>query len=245
VELALSPRTRLLAVVHPGNPTGSFLSVSELGALDALCASRGLPLISDEVFADYPLLDDAQRAGPAAASGEALSFSLGGLSKSAGLPSWKLGWIRIGGPSGPRRRTVAALESVADSYLSVATPVQRALAGVLALAPRIRAAILGRLRGNLAVLRASLAGLPAAELLEPAGGWAAVIRVSSPLPNKLTDEELVLDLLDRTGVLVHPGYFFDFATEDFLVLSLLPEPGRFAEAAGRLAGYPGFSSPRP
>ena len=240
VELALSPRTRLLAVVHPGNPTGSFLSVAEQDALDALCASRGLPLISDEVFSDYPLEDDPRRAGPAAASGEALSFSLGGLSKSAGLPSWKLGWIRLGGPPGPRRRTVAALESVADSYLSVATPVQRALAGVLALAPRIRASILGRLRGNLAVLRASLAGLPAAELLEPAGGWAAVIRVSSAL----TDEELVLDLLDRTGVLVHPGYFFDFATEDFLVLSLLPEPGRFAEAAGRLAGYPGFSSPR-
>jgi alanine-synthesizing transaminase len=231
VEAALSPRTRLLALIHPGNPTGSFLSAAEQGAMLALCASRGLPLISDEVFADYGLTE-APHAGPAAASGEALSFSLGGLSKSAGLPSWKLGWIRVGGPPELRRRTVAALEMVADTYLSVATPVQRALAGVLELAPRIRAEILGRVRGNLAGLRAALAGVPAVELLEPEGGWAAVIRVRRPGAD---DEELVLEILEREGVLVHPGYYFDFATEDFLVLSLLPEPGRFAEGVDRLA----------
>jgi aspartate/methionine/tyrosine aminotransferase len=200
--------------------------------MDALCASRGLPLISDEVFADYALNDDLpHRAGPAAASGEALSFSLGGLSKGAGLPSWKLGWIRAGGPHDLRRRAVAALEMVADTYLSVAAPVQRALAGVLDLAPRIRAAILGRIRDNLAVLRAALAGVPAVELLEPEGGWSAVLRVFLPA----TDEELALELLDRAGILVQPGYFFDFATEDFLVLSLLPEPARFAAGVRRLA----------
>ncbi|HTG35043.1 MAG TPA: pyridoxal phosphate-dependent aminotransferase [Thermoanaerobaculia bacterium] len=236
VEIALSPRTRLLALIHPGNPTGSFFSVEEQEAMLALCASRGLPLISDEVFAEYPLVEEARRAGPAAALGEALSFSLGGLSKSAGLPSWKLGWIRVGGPPGPRRRTVAALEMVADTYLSVATPVQRALAGVLELAPRIRAEILGRVRGNLAVLRAALAGVPAVELLEPEGGWAAVIRVRRPGAD---DEALVLEILEREGVLVHPGYYFDFATEDFLVLSLLPEPGRFAAGVGRVARFLG------
>jgi hypothetical protein len=167
-----------------------------------------------------------------------LSFSLGGLSKSAGLPSWKLGWIRAGGPPGLRRRTVAALELLADSYLSVSTPVQRALAGVLDLAPRIQAAIRGRVRDNLAVLRAAVAGSAATELLEPEGGWSAVLRVCRPV----SDEELVLDLLDQAGVLVHPGYFFDFATEDFLVLSLLPEPERFAEGARRLAAYLAESS---
>jgi aspartate/methionine/tyrosine aminotransferase len=238
VELALSPRTRLLALIHPGNPTGRFLSAQEQEAVDALCASRGLPLISDEVFADYFLAedsfrDDSHRAGPAAASGEALSFSLGGLSKSAGLPSWKLGWIRAGGPLGLRRQALAALELVADSYLSVASPVQRALAGVLALAPRIRAAILGRVRENLAMLRAALAGHPAVELLEPEGGWSAVLRVCRPV----SDEELVLELLDRAGVLVHPGYFFDFATEDFLVVSLLPELTRFAAGVRLVAEY--------
>ncbi|HVG06419.1 MAG TPA: pyridoxal phosphate-dependent aminotransferase [Thermoanaerobaculia bacterium] len=221
VELSLTPRTRLLALVHPGNPTGAFLSAAEQAAVSDLCASRGLPLISDEVFADYPLADGPHAGPTAAASGEALSFSLGGLSKSAGLPSWKLGWIRVGGPPGLRRRAVEALEMVADSYLSVGTPVQRALPGVLELAPRIRAAILDRIRGNLETLR----HLP--ELLEPAGGWSAVLRVCLPQ----SDEELALEILDRTGVLVHPGYFFDFETDDFLVLSLLPEPARFAEAA--------------
>lgn len=234
VELALSPRTRLLALVHPGNPTGTFLTAAELSAMISLCASRGIPLISDEVFADYPLAAaEASRAGPAAASSEALSFTLGGLSKSAGLPSWKLGWIRVGGPAPLRRRAVSALELIADSYLSVATPVQKALAGVLALAPRIRAAILDRLRGNLATLREGLADLPAIELLEPQGGWSAVLRVS----HLMTDEDLVLSLLERAGVLVHPGYFFDFATEDFLVLSLLPEPDWFKEGVQRLANW--------
>ncbi len=237
---ALSPLTRLLVLIHPGNPLGRFLSAQEQEAILALCASRGLPLISDEVFADYPFTDnsftdDPHRAGPAAASGEALAFSLGGLSKSAGLPSWKLGWIRVGGPPGLRRRIIAGLELVADSYLSVATPVQRALAGVLDLAPRIRAAILGRVRGNLTMLRATVAGVPGIDLLEPEGGWSAVVRVSRPIP----DEELVLELLDRTGVLVHPGYFFDFASEDYLVLSLLPQPSRFAEGVRRMAEYLG------
>lgn len=225
VELSLTPHTRLVALVHPGNPTGAFLSAAEQAAMAGLCASRGLPLISDEVFADYPL-DDRPRAGPAAAaSGEALSFSLGGLSKSAGLPSWKLGWIRVGGPTVLRRRAVEALEMVADSYLSVGTPVQRALPGVLELAPRIRSAILERIRGNLQTLR-SLPGL-----LEPAGGWSAVLRFGLPQP----DEEVALERLERTGVLVHPGYYFDFETDDFLVLSLLPEPARFAEGVRALS----------
>jgi alanine-synthesizing transaminase len=233
VELALSERTRLLALIHPGNPTGAFLSIREQEAVLALCVSRGLPLISDEVFFDFGLADDPRRAGPAAASGEALAFSLGGLSKSAALPSWKLGWIRAGGPPDLRRRALDALELVADSYLSVSTPVQRALPGVLALAPRIQAEILGRVRGNLAVLRTALAGLPAVELFEPAGGWAALIRISLPI----SDEDLALGLLDRAGVLVQPGYFFDFLTDDVLVLSLLPEPERFAEGVSRLVRY--------
>jgi alanine-synthesizing transaminase len=236
VAAALTDRTRLLALIHPGNPTGRFLTAAEQDAMAALCAARDLPLISDEVFADFPLADyfrNHPRAGPAAAGGEALAFSLGGLSKSAGLPSWKLGWIRAGGPPALRRRAVAALEMVADTYLSVATPVQRALPGVLALAPRIRGEILARVRGNLAALRAALAGVPSAALLEPEGGWAAVIRVEG---SRLDDEELALALLESAGVLVHPGYFFDFASEDFLVLSLLPEPESFAEGVGRVAG---------
>lgn len=232
VELALSPQTRLAALVHPGNPTGRYLAESEQRAVAGLCAAREIPLISDEVFFDFPLREDLRPAGPAAALEEGLAFSLGGLSKSAGLPSWKLGWIRVGGPPDLRRRVLAALEMVADTYLSVSTPVQRALPGILEIAPRIRAAILERVRGNLAVLRAAIAGLPV-ELLEPEGGWAAVVRVSLPAE----DEDLALDLLDRDGVLVHPGYFFDFAGGDCLVLSLLPEPGDFAAGVERMTAF--------
>jgi alanine-synthesizing transaminase len=225
VELAMTQATRVLALIHPGNPTGAYLSSREQAAMVELCASRGLPLVSDEVFFEYPLVDDP-RAGPAAAmAGDALTFSLGGLSKSAGLPSWKLGWIRVGGPAAERRRALAALELVADSYLSVATPVQRALPEILKLAPCIRSVILDRLRTNLAALKES-----EVKLLEPQGGWSAVIRVCDPR----SDEELALEILDTAGVLVHPGYFFDFATDDFLVLSLLPEPERFAEGVSRL-----------
>jgi alanine-synthesizing transaminase len=243
IERALTPRTKLLVLVHPANPTGTFLSQTEQDAVVELSAARGLPWICDEVFADYALDGKAVgeaararrtgRAGAAAAREETLAFSLGGLSKSAGLPGWKLGWIRVGGPAAERRRIVAALERVADAYLSVSTPVQRALGDLLALAPAIRAGILERLHRNLVALEGAFGGLPAVQILRPEGGWSVVLRV----PRLVTDEELVLGALRHAEVLVHPGYFFDFETDGFLVLSLLPEPGDFAQGARRLAAY--------
>jgi alanine-synthesizing transaminase len=232
IERALTPRTRLLVLVHPGNPTGSFLTGNEQDAVVDLCTGRNLPLISDEVFADYPLAGVAAAAA-AAAREETMAFSLGGLSKSAGLPGWKLGWLRVGGPTAERRAIVAALERVADAYLSVSTLVQRALAGVLEVAPRIRAAILDRLCRNLAALEAALASQPAVRFYRPEGGWTVVLRV----PRLIADEVLVLGALRQAGVLVHPGYFFDFTTEGFLVLSLITEPTSFAEGVRRLAAF--------
>jgi len=231
---AVAPYTKLLAVVHPSNPAGTYLSTEAQAGLSALCASRRIPLISDEVFFDFPLAEPSPGVRRA---GEAVTFSLGGLSKGAGLPGWKLGWIRVGGPPELRRQAVDALELVTDSYLSVASPVQRALPEILALAPRIRAVILDRLRTNLAALRSELAGLEGVTLYEPEGGWSAVLSVSG----RASDEDLVLDLLERTGVRVHPGYFFDFAVDfamrDFLVLSLLPEPDAFAAGVRSLARF--------
>ncbi len=245
IERALTPRTKLLVLVHPANPTGTFLSQPEQDAVVELCAARSLPWVSDEVFADYALDGKsggesarghrACRAGAAAAREETLGFSLGGLSKGAGLPGWKLGWIRVGGPAAERRRIIAALERVADAYLSVSTPVQRALGDLLALAPAIRASILERLHTNLAALEHTFGGLSAVEVYRPEGGWSAVVRV----PRLVTDEDLALGALCQAGVLVHPGYFFDFETDGFLVLSLLPEPGRFAQGVHRLAVYLG------
>jgi alanine-synthesizing transaminase len=219
-DLPVDARTRAIVVVNPNNPTGSFVSQAEQDAL----AAHGLPIISDEVFLPYPL----DGAGTSFVRDDVLTFTLGGLSKSAGLPHYKLGWIRVSGPG--QREALDALELIADNYLSVATPVQIALPALLQIAPRIREAIAQRTRRNLATLRQTFASIPAARVLPVEGGWSAVIRV----PRVQSDEELALTLLDR-GVLVQPGYFFDFAQDGHMVVSLLTEEHIFAEGVERIA----------
>jgi aspartate/methionine/tyrosine aminotransferase len=214
-----TPATRALIVVNPNNPTGSFVSASEQDAL----ASLGLPIISDEVFLDYAL--DSQ--GTTFVRDDVLTFTLGGLSKSAGLPHFKLGWIRVSGPG--REEALDALELIADNFLSLATPVQVALAGLLRIGETIRETIRARTKANLDTLRSTVSDTPEIQLLPVEGGWSAVLRV----PRTRSDEELALALLDR-GVLVQPGYFFDFAQEGHIVLSLLTGPDVFAEGARRI-----------
>ncbi|HJQ35636.1 MAG TPA: pyridoxal phosphate-dependent aminotransferase [Thermoanaerobaculia bacterium] len=209
--------TRAIVLVNPNNPTGSFVTPAEQDAV----AAAGIPVISDEVFLDYPL----EASGRTFARDDVLTFTLGGLSKSAGLPHFKLAWIRVSGPG--KREALDALELIADNFLSVATPVQVALPELLRVAPKIREAIKTRTRANLAALRA--AHMPSAQVLPVEGGWSAVIRV----PRIRSDEELALALLDR-GVFVQPGYFFDFA-EGYLVVSLLPREETFAEGVKRIA----------
>lgn len=229
LERALTPRTRAVIVVHPNNPTGSYLGRAEAKRLHELCGRHGLALISDEVFADYAL--GRLPACPSLAQdGPALAFTLGGLSKSCGLPQLKLGWIAVTGPEALRRQALERLEIVADSYLSVATPVQRAAPALLERLPALQAPIQARVTENLARLAAALPPEAPASLLRPEGGWYAVLRVPATLP----EEQRVLRLLERDGLLVHPGFFFDFAHEAYLVLSLLPEPERFADGVTRL-----------
>jgi len=202
-------------VVHPNNPTGSFV---DRDAAEALV--RGLPLIADEVFLDY-----AWSGVPPsfAKRDEALTFTLGGLSKSCGLPQLKLSWIVVSGPERTTRAALERLEFIGDNYLSVASPVQEALPEILRRAVPIREAIRTRCLANLAAARAHLSPRGAVELLEPEGGWTAVLR----FPRVVAEEALVLELLAR-GVAVHPGYFFDFPVEGYLVVSLLPPPVAFA-----------------
>jgi aspartate/methionine/tyrosine aminotransferase len=226
---AATERTRAVVVVHPNNPTGSYLKQAEAERLLALCAERGLALIADEVFADYSLAPAAGRWGSFACDGPALAFALGGLSKSCGLPQLKLAWIAVAGPARLREEALARLEIVADTFLSVGTPVQHAAAPLLARRPELQGPIADRLRTNLDQLRRRVAGAPAS-LLTVEGGWYAVLQV----PRTLSEEERVLRLLERRDVLVHPGYFFDFESEAFLVLSLLPAPATFAESVDRL-----------
>ena len=229
VEDAIDAGTRAILIVSPNNPTGAVLRADDHEWLVDLAASRGLALVADEVFADYPLRlpDDAS-----SLSGEvrALTFTLGGLSKSAGLPQMKLGWILVSGPEAQVDAAMLRLSLLADTYLSVSTPVQVAAARLMAAGHDLRARIRTRLEENLTALRRRLAPHPALTLLEPEAGWSAVLQV----PATIGEEALVLRLLEDAHVIVHPGYFFDFSREAFLVMSLLPDPETFATALDRI-----------
>jgi aspartate/methionine/tyrosine aminotransferase len=226
--VAAPPRTRAILAVSPNNPTGSYLSATEVERLCALCRERGWALIVDEVFADYsleraaPVTDVAARAG-------VLCFTLAGLSKTVGLPQLKLAWTIVGGPPAERDDALRGLELIADTFLSVATPVQASLRELLKEGAKIREAIQARVRTNLAQARLLVARVPACTVLPAEGGWSAVVRV----PAIRGEEALVLDLLTREHVLVHPGYFFDFPHEAFVVVSLLPSAEVFADAFER------------
>jgi aspartate/methionine/tyrosine aminotransferase len=229
VARAATDRAKAIMIVSPNNPTGSFLHRDDLKAIGNLAAERGWAIIGDEVFADYPLdpAPDAVHVLPGAA---ALTFSLGGLSKSAGLPQLKLGWIGFGGPAADVDRALAAYEIIADTYLSVSTPVQAAAAQLIEHGTAMRTQILARVRRNLESLRTMAAAHPAANLLRVEGGWSAVLQV----PQISSEESLVLALLDQDGVLVHPGYFFDFPREAYLVVSLLIDPRSFDQGITRV-----------
>jgi aspartate/methionine/tyrosine aminotransferase len=222
---ARTERTRALLVVHPNNPTGSYLKRGELAQL----AQLGVPIVSDEVFAPYPLCDDPERAQSAREAEAALVFSLHGLSKLAGLPQLKLAWICVGGPGALVDEACARLTLIADSYLSVSTPVQLALPAILAGHAELGDAIRARLRANLQWLEQQTAG-SAVTPLHVEGGWYAVLR----LPAVLDDEAWALELLRAADVLVQPGYFYDFEDGPYVVLSLLTQEAVLREGVGRL-----------
>jgi len=185
------------------------------------------------VFADYPLDVANPLTDIAARSADVLSFSLAGLSKTVGLPQLKLGWMIAGGRAAERDAALASLELIADTYLSVGTPVQIAASHLLGAGAAVRMAIHDRVKHNLRVLRAAAGQFPSIEVLRAEGAWSAVVRV----PSMRREEQLVLDLLEQEHILVHPGYFFDFAHEAYLVISLLPTPDVFSDAVARVLPF--------
>ena len=223
---AVTARTRAIVLVNPNNPTGSFVKRDELRFLQSL----GVALVSDEVFADYAFDEDANRVRTLAGVTDSLTFSISGLSKIAGLPQMKLGWIVISGPAAAREEAREKLEWIADTYLSVSTPVQYAAPRLLELGKGIRAQIAARVATNLAWLEGAIAAASPCRVLGLESGWYATLQV----PRIHREEEWALELLAKEHVLVQPGFFFDFESEAFLVLSLLTAPEIFREGCRRL-----------
>ncbi len=225
-----NPRSRAIVVVNPNNPTGSYLKQKETERLFRYCEEHNLPIICDEVFAPYSFGEDAARVTSLVGNGRVLTFSLSGLSKLCGLPQMKLGWIAVTGPKVQCQSVMQRLELIADTYLSVGTPVQWALPKLLDLGRGVQSQIAERTASNLRTIRELLNGNPHFTLLTTEGGWYAVLR--SHLIR--TEEEWVLELLERKNVLIHPGYFYDFETGGYLVLSLLTRPEILKEGLARI-----------
>jgi alanine-synthesizing transaminase len=232
LRYAITETTRAVLVVSPNNPTGAWLKREELAALTELCAQRGLALIGDEVFGDYPIDPAPGAQGSVIEQQDVLAFSLGGLSKSVGLPQMKLGWIAVSGPALPTHAALMRLELIADTYLSVNTPVQLATAHLLQAGDAVRRQIHQRVMQNYRMLAEMATVCPACQVLRAEGGWSAVLRI----PHTMPEDQRAIRLLEEQHVLVHPGYFFDFPREGFLVVSLLPRPDIFRSAIDRLIG---------
>jgi aspartate/methionine/tyrosine aminotransferase len=226
----LADKPRALILVHPNNPTGSYVKQEEWETIASACRELEIPVISDEVFLSYPLEEREDRAGSLAASGECLTFCLGGLSKEAGLPQMKLGWIVAAGPARLRDRALARLDLVADTYLSVGTPVQEQAGALLEYGSSRRAMIHARVRENYRTVLRIAAGEPSVSVLQAEGGWSAIIRV----PDVMEEEERVVQLVLRDGVLVQPGFFYDMTAGVHLVVSLLTSPGELSTGLHRL-----------
>lgn len=225
---AVTLQTRALILVNPNNPTGSYLKQKDWAELEAFCLRHNLALIVDEVFRDYALVEDEQRV-TSFVDATALTFVLNGFSKTLALPQMKLGWILPFGATPLRQEAEARLELIADTFLSVNTPVQVAAPAWLGWRAEVQQEILTRVQSNLQWLATAMTDT-ACRLLRVEGGWSAILEI----PRQQPEEELVLQLLAAENVLVHPGYFFDLAREGFLVLSLLPPPEIFRSAVAKI-----------
>jgi alanine-synthesizing transaminase len=236
LEGALGERTRAILLVHPNNPTGHFVSQQEAARLKEICATRELALIVDEVFLDYALRARAsqrQPHGTFAANPESVTFTLSGLSKICALPQMKLGWIAASGPPQLVKGALERLEIIADTYLSLSTPLQAALPELLNLRGGIQKQISARIDANLRALDNAFAGQKLASRLEVEGGWYVVLRV----PAVQSDEALAIRLLEEESVAVHPGHFFGFSSDGYLIVSLITPDDVFRKGMSRLLDF--------
>jgi aspartate/methionine/tyrosine aminotransferase len=227
---AVTPRTRAVVVVHPNNPTGSYVKPGEITSLNRFCSDNRLALIADEVFIDYG--HDGAARSTLALNNHVLTFTLSGLSKVSALPQMKVAWVVVSGPNEPKREALARLEVIADTYLSMNSPLQLATPSLLEQRKKIQPLLLDRLRTNLLELDHQLSHQKTCGRLAVEGGWYVVLR----MPATQSDEDLAIDLLRKVGVFVHPGHFYDFSADGYLILSLITPTEDFREGIHRILG---------
>lgn len=225
---AATSRSRAVIVVHPNNPTGSYVSRGESADLNVFCREANCALIADEVFLDYAHDGAARRSF--VSNEDALTFTMSGVSKISALPQMKLAWLAASGPRGLVEEAGSRLEIIADTFLSMNAPVQLAAPVLLEQRKTIQLVLRDRLLMNFAELDHQLSTHSSCQRLQVQGGWYAVLRV----PAIESDEDLAIRLLRGAGVSVHPGHFYDFPGEGYLVLSLINDPKDFREGIRRL-----------
>ena len=228
MEQAITPRTRGIIVVHPNNPTGHYTNSAAMKRLSEICSPSNMAIIADEVFLDFSLA--SEQPPTFAANRDALTFTMSGLSKIAGLPQMKVAWLVASGPEPWKSQAGARLEVIADTYLSMNAPVQLSAAVFLGQRHAFQQQVMTRVRANLAELDRRLAAQQSSDRLVVEGGWYAVLRV----PATRSDEDLAMNLLENGGVCVHPGHFYDFPDDGFLILSLIALENDFAEGIARV-----------
>ena len=227
LKQAIMPRTRGIIVVHPNNPTGHFTKPEEIAQLNQICSANRMAIIADEVFLDFAL-DAAQKSF--VANTGALTFTMSGISKVSGLPQMKFAWLAVSGPEAEKREAVARLEMIADTYLSMNAPIQWAAPVLLRQRMAFQEQLMARVRANLAELDAQLAKMQHVSRLAVEGGWYAVLRI----PATRSDEDLAIDLLEKHDVYLHPGHFYDFPKDGYLVVSLITPTQDFSEGLRRV-----------
>jgi len=228
LQQSITARTRGVIVVNPNNPTGHFCKPGEMQKLNEICSPRQLAIIADEVFLDFHLA--ATRPRSFAANTGCLTFTMSGLSKISGLPQMKAAWLIATGPEESKSEALARLEVIADTFLSMNAPVQRAMPVFLELRHGFQKQVLARVRKNLAELDKQMSAQSSCARLDMEGGWYAVVRV----PATRSDEAVAIELLNAQGVYVHPGHFYDFPADGYLIVSLITPERDFNEGIKRL-----------
>src|SRR5581483_781829 len=223
LEQAITPQTRGVIVVHPNNPTGHYTKPAEIARLNQICSANKMAVIADEVFLDFSLIGTTQPSF--IANQDTLTFTLSGISKISGLPQMKLAWLAVSGPDNLKREALARLELIADTYLSMNAPIQLAAPILLQQRTNFQRQLMARVKTNLSGLDSQLTGQSQVSRLEIESGWYAVLRV----PATRSDEDLSIDLLEKHNVYVHPGHFYEFPGDGYLVVSLITSEQEFAE----------------